>query len=98
MTVSAVEFIRRFMLHIMPKGFVRIRHYGFLSNRTQNKSLPLCRKAIESIITTTQLNGKLNEVIEQITGKYPAICPICGKGKMIECENIPPPVIMLKAA
>jgi hypothetical protein len=41
-----MEFIRRFLMHVLPDGFVRIRHFGFLSNRTRKKLLPLCRKAL----------------------------------------------------
>ena len=41
MTLDAVEFLRRFFLHVLPKGFVRIRHYGLLSNRFRNRLLPL---------------------------------------------------------
>ena len=41
MTLDAVEFLRRFFLHVLPKGFVRIRHYGLLANRFRNRLLPL---------------------------------------------------------
>ena len=43
MTLKAVEFIRRFLLHVLPAGFVRIRHYGFLANRVCREKLALCR-------------------------------------------------------
>ena len=43
MTLDAVEFIRRFLLHILPAGFVRIRQFGFLANRARRKKLALCR-------------------------------------------------------
>jgi hypothetical protein len=46
MTVAADEFLRRFLLHVLPPGFVRIRHYGFLSNRRRTAALALCRKLI----------------------------------------------------
>jgi hypothetical protein len=44
MTLDAVEFLRRFFLHILPKGFVRIRHFGFLANRFRTERLALCRQ------------------------------------------------------
>jgi hypothetical protein len=44
MTLEAHEFIRRFLLHVLPDGFMRIRHFGFLANRAKKHSLPLCRK------------------------------------------------------
>ena len=43
MTLKAIEFIRRFLLHVLPAGFVRIRHYGFLANRVCREKLELCR-------------------------------------------------------
>ena len=46
MTISAVEFLRRFFLHILPKGFVRIRFCGFLAHRRRAHDLPLCRSAL----------------------------------------------------
>ena len=49
MTLSATEFLRRFFLHVLPKGFVRIRHFGFLSNRFRTSQLPLCRQLLAMI-------------------------------------------------
>jgi hypothetical protein len=46
MTLDTVEFIRRFLLHILPPGFVKIRHFGFLSNRRRKAALALCRKRL----------------------------------------------------
>ena len=50
MTLDAVEFIRRFLLHILPSGFVKIRHFGFLANRNRSSALALCRTALERFI------------------------------------------------
>jgi len=46
MTLDAVEFLRRFFLHVLPKGFVRIRRYGLLSNRFRSESLPMARRLL----------------------------------------------------
>jgi hypothetical protein len=46
MTLSAVEFLRRFLMHVLPKGFVRIRHYGLLANRCREQKLDLCRRLL----------------------------------------------------
>src|SRR4051794_41802081 len=46
MTLRATEFIRRFLLHVLPAGFVRIRHYGFLANRVCRERLALCRELL----------------------------------------------------
>src|SRR5262249_11833816 len=47
MTVSAEDFIRRFLLHVLPKGFVRIRHFGVMANYRRSQSIALCRKLLE---------------------------------------------------
>jgi hypothetical protein len=46
MTLAGTEFLRRFFLHVLPKGFVRIRHFGFLANRSRAKQLALCRQLL----------------------------------------------------
>ena len=46
MTLTAHEFLRRFLLHVLPRGFVRIRHFGFLSTRTRAGLIPLCRQML----------------------------------------------------
>jgi len=51
MTLDAVEFIRRFLLHVLPRGFVKIRHFGFLANRERKRALPLC----SVLLSSTQL-------------------------------------------
>jgi hypothetical protein len=47
MTIAAVEFIRRFLLHVLPTGFMKIRHYGFMANRFRGSKLALIRKLLE---------------------------------------------------
>jgi hypothetical protein len=49
MTVTAEEFLRRFLLHVLPHGFVRIRFFGFLSNRRRKSLLPLCRQLLQMV-------------------------------------------------
>jgi hypothetical protein len=50
MALDAVEFIRRFLLHVLPAGFVKIRHFGLLANRNRNQALALCRSRLHAII------------------------------------------------
>ena len=85
MTVSAVEFIRRFMLHIVPKGFVRIRHYGYLSNRSMKELLPLCFEAMNCRASAPEPESELS------LGKASKIiwCPQCKKGHLMLAEDIP---------
>ena len=46
MTLEAVEFLRRFLLHVLPRGFKRMRHYGFFANGVRKVKLPLCRQLL----------------------------------------------------
>ena len=52
MTISAEEFIRRFLLHVLPNNFTKIKHYGLLSNRNKKSNIRLCRLLISRILTT----------------------------------------------
>jgi hypothetical protein len=88
-TVTAVEFIRRFLLHSLPKGFVRIRHYGFLANRDRSKKL----SAIRHLMGLSDPSGKcistIEEMIKKLTGIDISVCPRCQKGKMRLFWQIP---------
>jgi hypothetical protein len=81
-TVTAVEFIHRFLLHSLPKGFVRIRHYGFLANRDRSQNLT----AIRHLMGLSDPSGKcistIEEMIKKLTGIDISLCPSCRKGKM----------------
>ena len=48
MTLDALEFMRRFLLHVLPRGFVKIRHFGFLANRERKRALWLCSALLSS--------------------------------------------------
>ncbi len=82
MTVSANEFIRRFLLHVLPHKFVKIRHYGFLSNRFRSKKVALCRKLIQQqrgiILQFDQQPFDPRVILEKIIGKDKITCPLCG--------------------
>ena len=86
MTLEAEEFIRRFLLHVLPAGFQRIRHYGFLGNRYRQAKLALCRQLLGVVLTTiTQPQDKLGyrDLYEKLTGKSLHDCPVCHLGHMI---------------
>jgi hypothetical protein len=95
MTLSITEFIRRFLLHVVPNGFVRIRHYGFLSNRSSKEKLGRCMQLLG--IPTARPDSTEKEkqtrhwydVLMQLTGKDPTICPACGRGRMKTYREIP---------
>lgn len=83
MTVDAEEFLRRFMLHILPRRFVRIRFSGFLANRRRKQLLPLCRELLES-------NPHPNSPVPRGTDAKPTstwLCPHCG-GAMVVIEKL----------
>jgi hypothetical protein len=97
MTVTAEEFIRRFLLHILPNKFVKIRHYGFLSNRNRKEKIGLCKKLIAIVINKKYIEPltqyqKLNayEFMLKIKGIDITVCPCCGSGKMITKSEILP--------
>ena len=83
MTLDAVEFIRRFLLHIVPTGFVRIRQFGFLANRARGKKLELCRMLLGAppvpanpAVVIVDRDGKAEE-------RDRKLCPVCKVGHMI---------------
>ncbi len=83
-TLTGVEFIRRFMMHLLPKGFVKLRSYGLLSNRNQKTKLALCRLLTGSLEYKSVFTGKSKtEILSIILGKDITICPFCQKARMI---------------
>ena len=89
-TISAVEFIRRFLLHSLPKGFVRIRHYGFLANRNRTKNLNTIRRLLAVAAPAVKGILPLEEMMQQIAGIDITSCPCCNTGKMQFYAQIPP--------
>ena len=93
LTLEAFEFIRRFLLHVLPGQFVKIRYYGILSHRNRKRKLLRCK-----ILLGVSLNEEPKEdpneswqdLLTRITGIDPRVCPYCGKGKMIQKETLPP--------
>ena len=80
MTLTADEFIRRFLLHVLPKGFNKIRHFGYLGSRYRAVKLGVCRKSLK-VKTVCRL--KTTEEILQGMGIHPyCSCPVCGSEKL----------------
>ncbi len=90
MTLNADEFIRRFLLHVLPKGFMKIRYFGFLSNIKKKEYIPIIRQLIKPM---AELLVKIKETVQQImlrvTGIDITCCPQCQKGKMITIKELP---------
>ena len=92
LTLDADEFVRRFLLHVLPGTFQRIRHYGFLANRNRAPKLVLCRQllAVLMAILTVPVPD-YRDRFEQLTGRSLRICPDCAQGQMIRIGFIAPP-------
>lgn len=84
MTLDADEFMRRFLLHVLPKGFRRIRHFGFLANAGRTRKLARVRAALDIPEPPPRVEpGDYRERYAALTGKRIDICPCCG-GRMID--------------
>jgi len=91
MTLDAEEFIRRFLLHVIPQGFMRVRHFGFLANRAKKHALPQCRKLLGLNPALPQIPKKsAQDLLRQLTGIDLSRCPRCQKGTMIVINDLPP--------
>jgi hypothetical protein len=90
MTLAATEFIRRFLLHVLPRGFQRIRYYGLLGNRHRAEKLARCRQLLGMTPTPTSdvaapaINTRdYRDRVEALTGVSLRVCPICREGQMV---------------
>jgi hypothetical protein len=84
MTLDAVEFIRRFLLHVLPPGLVRIRHFGFLANRVRKQKLIQCR----ALLPTSPPPIPIESETSTTTVEDPHCCPICKLGRLVVIELI----------
>ena len=91
-TIKAQEFVRRYPLHILPKGFMKIRYFGFLAHTNKKTSIPLLRQLINPDAEFTE---KMTETIEKtmlrLTDVDISLCPECGKGTMVCVKVLPNP-------
>jgi Putative transposase/Transposase zinc-binding domain len=93
MTVDACEFIRRFLLHVLPDGFVKIRYYGLLANRNRKGNIALCRE----LLGKNKIEAKdkdapetWQELLLRIAGVDITKCPVCKIGRMVQIERLYP--------
>jgi hypothetical protein len=90
MSLDTFEFVRRFLLHILPTGFFKIRYYGILSSRNRKTKLKRCKKVLEVPINqepdTTETES-WEDLLFELTGIDPRICPCCKNGRMI-CKEL----------
>jgi hypothetical protein len=93
MTLKASEFIRRFLLHVLPPRYVRIRHFGLLANRSRKDNIALCRELIGDCKTETKEKDKpesWQDRLRRICGIDINICPVCKKGSIVMVELLLP--------
>ena len=93
MTLEAGEFIRRYLIHVLPRGFVRIRHFGWLANTHREQKLALCRKLLGIEPPEQQREAAAENADTSsagLTGESLAICPACRQGHMVVIEIIHP--------
>ena len=84
-TLDVVVFMQRFLLHVLPHGFMRIRYYGFMGNTVRNESIALIRDLLGAMDNTEQeIPARWVDLMIFLSGKDPTICPICGEGHMID--------------
>jgi hypothetical protein len=92
MYLDAQEFIRRFLLHVLPKGFVRIRHYGLLANRNRKEKIARCRDLLTAPTPEQHAPQNRRERLLELTGVDIERCPACREGRMAivaEIERLP---------
>ena len=90
LTLDAHEFVHRFLLHVLPDGFMRIRHFGFLANRAKKRAVPQCRKLLGLHPALPQLPKRsAHELLRQLTGIDISRCPSCKQGTMIVVAELP---------
>jgi len=97
MALPVDEFLRRFLLHIVPTGFMRIRHFGLLANRTRHATLDRCRHLLQAPLPSPE-DGRPESVhvlMQRLTGVDLSRCPVCGEGRMQITAIVERPVHVL---
>ena len=91
MTVSGEEFLRRFLLHILPDHFVRIRSYGLLASRNRETNLALCRELLGAERPPARPpQATWSELLQRLTGVDPLLCPQCRQGHLRTIGEVAP--------
>ena len=95
MTLEVDEFLRRFLLHVVPRGFMRIRHFGLLANRTRRATLRQCRDLLGQPPPADAGPDSVAVLLLRLTGVDLSRCPVCGEGRMqittLVVQVLPPP-------
>lgn len=77
MTLAADEFIRRFLMHVLPKGFAKMRHYGILASRGKNERIDRCKRLTNTPVTA-RMAVDAERIVERMIGRKAGTCAHCG--------------------
>jgi len=88
MTLRADEFLRRFVQHVLPKGFVKIRHYGLLANKRREEKLAICRLLLQAVAVPHPFATSTPPEVLIDEAQAPH-CPNCGSARLVRRE-LPP--------
>lgn len=91
MTLSGEEFLRRFLLHVLPERFVRIRYFGLLANRHRQEALARCREVLpEGSPRPKVAKTAWRELYQKLTGLDPSQCEVCGQKALRLAQELSP--------
>ena len=96
MELTATEFLRRFLQHVLPTGFVRIRSYGFLANRHRREKLAVCRELLTAAAPPEAVSPGVSSLAASLgpgpgvtEARCATLCPVCGVGRMVVIGELP---------
>ena len=103
LTLDALEFLRRFVQHVLPSGFVKVRHYGLLANRQREARLALCRRLLLVVPLAPALADAATAATVVLVPASPPCCPCCGGTRLLYCAwrpgELPPiPAVALNSS
>jgi hypothetical protein len=94
MTLTPGEFVRRFLLHVLPQGFKKIRYFGFLAPRAKEKRLNRCRLFFGKTLHKPKKGSKpWYQIVKERTGKDPRLCPVCKIGILLPLASLLRPTL-----
>ncbi len=93
LTLTAPEFVRRFLLHVVPRRFVRVRHFGFLANNIRSARLATARRLLDAPMPPepqVESRESRQDILARLTGSDFALCPVCRRGRLHTVADLPP--------
>ena len=93
MTLNAEEFIRRFLLHVLPKGYVRIRHFGLLAGRNRTAKLNQCRALFGLLPRVDKECLSSLDILRELSDSDPTLCSDCRRGHRVFLRDLFSPLL-----